>query len=241
MRHPWELARFDFFHRVLGGDALRLAPLSVLDIGAGDGWFSESLGRHLGEGSRIVCWDANYADDHLQPFDGQSIDGLSFTRDAPEGTFDTILLLDVLEHIEDDHGFLSIAVANHVEPGTRILISVPAGPSVYSRHDAHFGHFRRYTPSAARALIDGAGLDIVQAGGLFHGLLPARAIMTMLERRRNNHEEIVGLGGWTHGPLVTGTVTGILRLEGAMSRIFASVGIDVPGLSWWALCEKRRS
>jgi len=240
-RHPWELARFDFFHRVLQSGLVAVPPRSVLDIGAGDGWFSESLGSHLGAESQIVCWDANYTDEHLKPFGGAAVDRMTFTREPPDGTYDLVLLMDVLEHIEDDHGFLHDAAKSHMTAGTRILISVPAWPVLYSRHDAHFGHYRRYTPRAARAVIQGAGLQILRAGGLFHGLLPVRALMIMMEHHRRDHAEIRGLGGWEHGPLLTSALVAALRAEGVVSRLLSSAGIELPGLSWWALCEKPNS
>ena len=37
VRHPWEQARFDFFHKVLGAQTLAESDLYVLDVGAGDG------------------------------------------------------------------------------------------------------------------------------------------------------------------------------------------------------------
>ena len=239
-RHPWELARFHFFHRVLGPAWLAAAPRSVLDIGAGDGWFSESLGDHLAADSRMVCWDANYTDEHLKPFGGAQVDRLTFTREAPDGRYDLVLLMDVLEHIEDDRGFLAETAGRYPHGDARILISVPAWPFLFSRHDAFVRHCRRYTPRQARALIEGAGLRIRQGGGLFHGLLPLRALAVARERVLGDDRPVKGLGGWSAGPRVTAAVTGVLQTEGALSRWFAMAGLEVPGLSWWALCERPR-
>lgn len=54
-----------------------------------------------------------------------------------------VMLLDVLEHVEDDLTLLSDLVMA-VRPGTQILITVPADPSLYGPHDKSFGHYRRY-------------------------------------------------------------------------------------------------
>lgn len=54
-----------------------------------------------------------------------------------------ILLMDVLEHIGDDRGFLA-GLVDEVGPGTHFLITVPADPRLWSWHDESFGHFRRY-------------------------------------------------------------------------------------------------
>jgi SAM-dependent methyltransferase len=58
--------------------------------------------------------------------------------------FDTILYIDVLEHIEDDRAELARATAL-LAPGGRIVVLSPAFQTLYSPFDAAIGHFRRYT------------------------------------------------------------------------------------------------
>ncbi|HET6341620.1 MAG TPA: class I SAM-dependent methyltransferase [Gemmatimonadota bacterium] len=58
---------------------------------------------------------------------------------------DLFLLLDVLEHVEDDFAQFS-AVASAARAGALILITVPADPSLWSEHDVSHGHYRRYEP-----------------------------------------------------------------------------------------------
>ena len=53
------------------------------------------------------------------------------------------LLMDVLEHVENDCAFLADLIAL-ARPGTHILITVPAGAELWSRHDVTAGHLRRY-------------------------------------------------------------------------------------------------
>lgn len=53
------------------------------------------------------------------------------------------LLMDVLEHVPDDFLLLSRLLAA-ASPGARFLITVPADPRLWSRHDVTLGHFRRY-------------------------------------------------------------------------------------------------
>jgi SAM-dependent methyltransferase len=53
------------------------------------------------------------------------------------------LLMDVLEHVEDDFGMFS-ELALAASPGSFFLVTVPADPRLWSRHDESFGHFRRY-------------------------------------------------------------------------------------------------
>lgn len=74
--------------------------------------------------------------------------------DAAE-RFDTILYLDVLEHIEDDAAELRLA-ASHLAPGGCLVVLAPAHPFLFSPMDAAIGHYRRYTTTRLRALTPAA-------------------------------------------------------------------------------------
>ncbi|MEO7033137.1 MAG: class I SAM-dependent methyltransferase [Polyangiaceae bacterium] len=65
--------------------------------------------------------------------------------------FETILYIDVLEHIEHDKAQLEQAV-RHLEPGGSLIVLSPAMPSLFSPFDRSVGHFRRYTQGSLRAL-----------------------------------------------------------------------------------------
>ena len=56
---------------------------------------------------------------------------------------DTVIYINVLEHIEDDLGELE-AIYETLAPGGRCLIFVPALQSLYGNFDREVGHFRRY-------------------------------------------------------------------------------------------------
>jgi len=72
-------------------------------------------------------------------------------RDLPPGgVFDTILYIDVLEHIEDDHGEMRAALAR-LKPCGKIVVLSPAQPGLYTEFDRAIGHFRRYTRKTLRA------------------------------------------------------------------------------------------
>lgn len=60
-----------------------------------------------------------------------------------ERTFDTIVYIDVIEHIEDDLRELQQA-KNHLRPGGHLIILVPAHNFLFSPFDEAIGHFRRY-------------------------------------------------------------------------------------------------
>jgi SAM-dependent methyltransferase len=231
-RHPWEVARYRFFADVLRRAGLLGGPASILDAGAGDGWFTRTLVESSPRVARAVCWDAHYTPEHLARRDPR----VSYRRERPAERFEVVLLLDVLEHVEDDLDFLRRTRDENLAPGGHLLISVPAWPALTTAHDDKLGHQRRYTPAAARALVAAVGLGIVRGGGLFHSLLGPRALATLRERLGAPDEAPPSLA-WRRGPFVTAAVAWALRLDGTLSTWAADLGLDLPGLSWWALCR----
>jgi 2-polyprenyl-3-methyl-5-hydroxy-6-metoxy-1,4-benzoquinol methylase len=75
-------------------------------------------------------------------------------------SFDTVLCLDVLEHIEDDLQQLR-RLRDLVSPGGHLIIKVPAGPWLYGSIDVASGHFRRYTLQSLRSAAQEAGWEVV--------------------------------------------------------------------------------
>jgi SAM-dependent methyltransferase len=63
--------------------------------------------------------------------------------------FDTIIYIDVLEHIENDREELSQA-ASHLRPGGHIIVVSPAHQRLFSPFDAAIGHLRRYNRPTLR-------------------------------------------------------------------------------------------
>jgi SAM-dependent methyltransferase len=65
------------------------------------------------------------------------------------GSFDTIIYIDVLEHIEDDAAEMARAVAR-LSPGGHLIVLAPAHAFLYTPFDAAIGHFRRYCRESLR-------------------------------------------------------------------------------------------
>lgn len=65
---------------------------------------------------------------------------------------DFVVIHDVLEHIADDAGAADVLHAV-VNPGGHAIVSVPAMPSLFGRHDEQLGHFRRYTAKSLMRLL----------------------------------------------------------------------------------------
>lgn len=132
---------------------------SVLEVGAGLGEFSAQLGgleRLVVSDTDPLCLTAL-----RERFDGVSgvqvvpmdLDG-EVVLDAP---VDSVLAMNVLEHIEDDIAALR-GLAALCRPGGNLVLWVPAYPALYGDFDRIVGHFRRYTPASLRAAVVAAGL-----------------------------------------------------------------------------------
>lgn len=72
---------------------------------------------------------------------------------------DTVVCVNVLEHIEDDVALL-VRFREMLVPGGRVLLFVPAHPWLYGAHDAADGHFRRYTRQALKSAVVSAGFHV---------------------------------------------------------------------------------
>ena len=237
-RHPWEEARFAFFYRVLEGGLAWPAVRRVLDVGAGDAWFAAQLAARA-SALHIVCWDTGYTSEVLASRELRDREGIQLVADRPRTTFDLILLLDVLEHVADDHELLGTLVRENLSGGGHALVSMPAWPLLFSSHDVRLRHERRYTPAAARALIGGAGLEIVRCAGLFHSLLAPRALQVARERIMGTSAPPPDVGQWQASAVVTMLARGVLEWDGRLALLESRLGWSLPGLSWWALCRRR--
>jgi len=77
----------------------------------------------------------------------------------PDRKFDTIVLMNVLEHIQDDRAVLA-ELKKYLAPGGHIVVLVPAGQWAFAPVDVRLGHYRRYSKAYARSLLAGLQLEL---------------------------------------------------------------------------------
>jgi len=82
--------------------------------------------------------------------------------DVPAGRFDSVVCLNVLEHIADDAGALR-RMGELLAPGGRVIVLVPAMQCIYGRMDEAMGHLRRYSAGSLRRAFRRAGLRVRSA------------------------------------------------------------------------------
>jgi SAM-dependent methyltransferase len=77
-------------------------------------------------------------------------------------SFDSVVLVNVLEHIEDDAAALR-DILTGLRPGGTVVLFVPAFQALYSEFDRLVGHYRRYRKGELAALVRGAGFEVVES------------------------------------------------------------------------------
>jgi SAM-dependent methyltransferase len=76
--------------------------------------------------------------------------------------YDAILLLDVIEHIDDDLEFMQVAL-KHLKKDGFLIVGVPALQCLYSKYDKIVGHKRRYSVRGIDLLFKEIGVDIIES------------------------------------------------------------------------------
>lgn len=129
----------------------------VLEVGTGLGSVTEALYRDGVE--RWVCLepDARLAGklvkaiaDGVLPPGCEVVEG-TLGRVDEHQLFDSVLYMDVLEHIEDDAGQLGLA-AEHLRSSGHLIVVSPAHQWLFSPFDQSIGHLRRYTKRTLSSL-----------------------------------------------------------------------------------------
>ena len=201
----------------------------------------------LAPSSTVTGWDVELTGERLAIFSAGLPSGMELTAAEPAGLFDLILCLDVIEHVADDLEFLTDLGRRFLRPGGKLLCSVPAWPVLFSRHDVALRHFRRYTPAMGVEVLTAAGWIVQRKGGLFHGLAAIRGLQVVRQGRARPladprsvpaTDDAIGIACWNAPRPVTRILTGLIVAEGRLSRTAASLRVELPGLSWWAMCEK---
>jgi SAM-dependent methyltransferase len=136
----------------------------VLEIGAGHGELTERLRRN----AQVTATDLSKrcVDELALRFAGspevEVLQADVAALGAEDRLFDSVVLINVLEHIDDDANALA-DLRSVLKPGGRLCVFVPAFEGLYSEFDRKIGHRRRYRRSRLVSTFDRAGLGIIEA------------------------------------------------------------------------------
>ncbi len=184
-RHFWFRSRNEaivtLLRRVVGPDD------RMLEVGCGNGNVLGAVTRAFPSATTVGM---DLLDEGLQFARGRGnrllIQG--DVRSPPlRGQFDVIGAFDVIEHLDDDVGTLA-RMRRLLRPGGHIVVTVPAGPSLWSYFDEACGHRRRYrTPDLDRALQE-AGFEVTFLSPYMASLVP----MVWMRRKVGDHRRRSG-------------------------------------------------
>ena len=91
-------------------------------------------------------------------------------------------LFDVVEHIEDDAGFMRL-IHSYLQPNGTLYITVPAYQFLWSNDDVRAGHFRRYTIKTLSSLLRECGFEVEYCSYLFSFLVPPLFLLRSVPSR----------------------------------------------------------
>ncbi len=158
------LGRAPRFNRWMAGVIRPFCGTRLLEIGSGTG----NLTRQLVPRDRYVASDVNPLYLHTlenltadRPYLSAQYTDVTELASYPrlEGGFDTVICLNVIEHVDDDRLALDNIRAVLAEDG-RAVVLVPGGPWNFGTLDEVLGHKRRYTEESLRRLAAGAGFEV---------------------------------------------------------------------------------
>lgn len=175
--HFWFETRREIIVREIGALPRHGSGLG-LEIGCGDGFVLSRLPGRRWIGVEQSMEDARTVN-HVHGNAAVVASGVALPLRT---RFDVVAALDVLEHLADDVGALR-AWRAALAPEGRLVVTVPAGPELWSRRDDFAGHVRRYTRPGLRRAVEAAGFEVESLRPLFRSLWPAAWIGARLQSR----------------------------------------------------------
>ena len=178
--HYWHRARSDIVRHLVRSVCKKGG--TTLEIGAGRGHYVrtlredgyDSFGCDLGKG-------AVHTEVEAFMFKGTEAEALDASL---RERVTTVLLLDVLEHIQQPAQFIT-SILNSLSAVQSMIITVPARSELWSNYDEHYRHFIRYDIANLRELLARSGLVVESCGYFFHALyIPAWLLKRVGLRRR---------------------------------------------------------
>lgn len=206
-RHWWFRSKAAFVSRALRKTR---APRGwLVDVGAGSGNVTALLGwaptralvveaspELVGEAVKTHALQAVRADGRHLPL--------------PSGSASVVTLLDVIEHLDDPAPALREA-HRVVDARGRLVVTVPAHPSLWSAADEMLGHARRYSRSMLRAELEAAGFEVLILSHVFSWL-----VLPVWLRRRMRPGSEPELGLDVTSSLIDAAALILTRLEWAI-------------------------
>lgn len=216
---------FWFRHRNLClGILLRRYPPSgaIFDLGGGNGFVAKAL-QDLGYETVVVEPSEEGAASAIargvKDVICSTVEGARFR----EGSLPAAAMFDVLEHVEDDLGLLR-GLHSLMSDRSRLYVTVPAFPLLWSGEDVYAGHFRRYTKRSLTNALESSGFMLQRISYFFGPLVLPVLLLRSLPLRIGIRQDVVTKSTEHHVPapgLGTRCLEFMLKIEAkALARGF---------------------
>ncbi len=184
-------------------------PITIVDVGSGSGFFAISLEREFPDQiKKVYLVDINYTPEEIAATAGTKIEKtLRIPAKIENGL---VIMMDVLEHLEDDLKMLQEIKAACVGKNNYFFITVPAFTSLWSGHDDYLGHYRRYKIATLGSVLKKAGYNTKNSYYLYGSLFP----MVFVARKLDNMKKKEATSNMKpFNPLVNKILLGVTSLE----------------------------
>lgn len=190
-KHWWFVARREVIQSLIKLEMQHSPVAKVLEIGCGVGGNVELLGRsgnYLGIDMHLPAIE--YCSGKFPQFEFKCSRIEEIPKESYSHDFDSIYILDVLEHIDNEVEILK-SVRNYLTDNGKILVTVPAYQFLWSPHDDFVHHVRRYTKKSLRKVLEEAGYKVERLSYFNSILFPFALIQRLgsklLKRKLSNH------------------------------------------------------
>jgi SAM-dependent methyltransferase len=205
----WFVARRKLLKWVVDGVASRFERPRILDVGCGTGINSTLLAEY---GETVSC---DVSPEAMEYCKKRGVDKLALSRvetlSFVSDSFDVVVALDVLEHIEDDLAGMA-ELRRVMRDDGLLIITVPAYGFLWSEHDEALQHKRRYAAYELRNKLTRAGFEVQRITFyitlLFFPILAVRVLQNIFKQSTQPKTSHIILPGWVNSML-----TGILGFE----------------------------
>ncbi|MCW8898673.1 MAG: class I SAM-dependent methyltransferase [Flavobacteriales bacterium] len=246
-RHPWELARIEVVKSFLTPIIAEKPNAIILDLGCGDVFVAQQLVYQYPKAT-FHCVDIAFTPEIIstisEPVKNLPISLYSSTQDLNNSIshkVDVVLLLDVIEHIEDEITFFKeLSQSGLIDVNTKVIITVPAYQKLFSNHDIYLKHFRRYNIALLNNHLEQAGFKSQQTGYFFISLLLVRIFQKLFQGNKTVDAE-KGIGAYQSKGWADTLFVKTLHLDFLIGKFFRIFGIKLPGLSCFSICQQQPS
>jgi SAM-dependent methyltransferase len=187
--HPWWIARARLALEVLRRNGI-VPPATVIDVGCGWGVTLDCL-----EAAGYTSVGVDISRKILERIDRSARHLIEADLRKPlsplAGKADAILLLDVIEHVDDDRQVVGNC-AQLLKPCGLAVVSVPARPDLFSEFDQIQGHRRQYLPEDLERALSNTGMTVQQVFWWGEWMVP------LLRRRRKSTSSESGAAARTY-------------------------------------------